>query len=547
MDADTLLDRMTLEEKVGQLFLLAFEAERIEAAESLFEHFLVGGSYLSNDNLPDPASAALMTRRLQGYAARTRLGIPLLLGADQEGAWCVMYPGSSPGPGNMALGATGDPAHARAIYEVVGRELRAVGVDAPLSPCADCNANPHNVAIGTRSFGERPELVASMTEAAVAGALAAGALPTLKHYPGHGDTTVDSHRGLPTVSRSRDELFSIDLLPFARGVAAGAPIVMTAHILFPALDAERPATLSPVILGDVLRGELGFDGVVLSDSMNMASMRANYDPLEAAVAAINAGVDIVMLAEEHYDHDAGYLARQVALIEGVREAARDGRISEARLDEAVGRVLRLKVGIDVARALDPELVGGPAHRSLELLAARDAVALLRGAGDLIPLPPEGPLTLVNTTRRDAYAILGATRGIGPNQTDAAFDLFAEAVRRRAPGVRVLSAEDVLTGARPSRDGPAVAVTENHPLPGADFDQGSKLDVLRAITEAGERVLVVALRDPYELADLPFVTDYVCAFGPRWCSAEAVAAVVFGETEARGASPVSVPGTDVEAR
>jgi beta-N-acetylhexosaminidase len=419
-------------------------------------------------------------------------------------------------------------------------------VDAPLSPCADCNANPHNAAIGTRSFGERPGLVAAMTEAAVAGALAAGALPTLKHYPGHGDTTVDSHRGLPTVTRSRDELFEIDLLPFARGVAAGAPIVMTAHILFPALDPERPATLSPVILGDVLRGELGFDGVVLSDSMNMASMRANYEPLESAVAAIVAGVDIVMLAEEHYDHDSGYLARQVALIEGVRKAARDGRISEARLDEAAGRVLRLKAGIDAERPRDPGLVGSPAHRDIELAAARDAVAVLQGGGPL-PLASDGPLTLVNTARRDAYDILGDTRGIGPNQTDAGFDLFVAAVRRRAPAVRTLSAEEVLAGARPSADGPVVAVTENHPLPGADFDQRDKLAVLRALAEEGHAPLVVALRDPYELADLPFVSDYVCTFGPRACSAEAAAAVIFGESGARGASPVSVPGTDVAAR
>ncbi len=546
LDVERLLGEMTIDEKVGQLFLLAFDAENNDAAETLFERSFVGGSYLSNDNLPSPAAAAAMTARIQGYAGRTRLGLPVLLGADQEGAWSVMYPGSCPGPGNMALGATGDPGHARAMYRVIGEEVRAVGLHATFGPCADCNTNPANAIIGTRSFGERPELVAAMTEAAVAGVLDAGAIATLKHYPGHGDTTTDSHRGLPTVERGRDELFATDLLPFARGVAAGAQLVMTAHILFPALDRQRPATLSPVILGDILRGELGFDGVVISDSMNMASMRANYDPLDAATQAINAGVDIVMLAEEHYDHDRDYLARQTALIEGVRDAVHARRISQARLDEAVGRVLRLKASVP-QRIPEPESVGSAEHRAVELAAAEAAVAMLRGGGELLPLGGDVPPTLVNTTRRDAYAILGSTRGIGPNQTDPAFDLFVDAVRRRAPAARAVSAEDVLLGAIPGGDGLLVAVTENHPLPGTDFDVLGRDGVLAALHRSGQPVLVVALRDPYELAELDEATDYLCAFGPRWCSAEAAARVLFGEAEPVGASPVSIPGSGIEAR
>jgi beta-N-acetylhexosaminidase len=546
MDADRLLGEMTLEEKVGQLFMLAFEAQNMDAAETLFERYFVGGSYLSNDNLPTPATAAATTSRIQGYAARTRLGIPVLLGADQEGAWSVMYPVSCPGPGNMALGATGEPGLARAMYRVIGEEIRAVGLHATFGPCADCNTDPANAIIGTRSFGQSPELVAAMTEAAVTGVLESGAIATLKHYPGHGDTRLDSHRGLPTVGRSRDELFDLDLLPFARGVAAGAHMVMTAHILFPALDPERPATLSPVILGEILRGELGFDGVVISDSMNMKSMRANYDPVDAATQAINAGVDIVMLAEEHYDHDSGYLNRQVELIEGVRTAIREGRISESRLDEAVGRTLRLKASV-AAPTAGVETVGSNEHQRVELDAARAAMAILRGSLELLPVHPGAPLTLVNTTARSAYDVLGATRGIGPNQTDAAFDLFLASVRQRTPGVTVLSAEQVLAGERPGHQGLVVAVTENHPLPGIDFDRSIAVDVLRALTAGGHLVQVMALRDPYELTELPFVEDYLCAFGPRRCSAQAAAEVLFGEATARGASPVSVPGAGIEAR
>jgi len=546
MDVDRLLGEMTLDEKVGQLFLLAFEADDVDAAETLFERYFVGGAYLSNDNLPTPTVAAEMTQRIQGLAQRTRLGIPVLLGADQEGAWSVMYPGSCPGPGNMALGATGDPRHAQRMYRVIGEEIRAVGLHAAFGPCADCNTKPDNAIIGTRSFGELPALVGEMTAAAVGGLLAAGAIPTLKHYPGHGDTTLDSHRGLPTVERGRDELFETDLLPFARGVEAGAPLVMTAHILFPALDADRPATLSPVILDDILRGELGFDGAVISDSMNMKPMRARYDPVDAATQAVNAGVDIVMLAEEHYDHDSDYLERQVALIEGIRTAVRDGRISESRLDEAVGRTLRLKATVGEADP-SPESVGSELHRAVELAAARAATAMLRGSLELLPVHPGAPLTIVNTTLRSAYDILGSTRGIGPNQTDPASELFVDAVRKRSPDVRVLSAEQVLDGERPDRDGLVVAVTETHPLPGVDFDRSVVIDVLHRLSDGGHLVQLVALRDPYELGDLSFIHDYICTFGPRWCSAEAAAEVMFGEIQAHARSPVSVAGTGIEAR
>jgi beta-N-acetylhexosaminidase len=201
----------------------------------------------------------------------------------------------------------------------------------------------------------------------------------------------------------------------------------------------------------------------------------------------------------------------------------------------------------VPSELAPASVGSGPHREVELEAARAAVSILRGSLELLPVRPGDPLTLVNTTARSAYDILGATRGIGPNQTDAAFDLLVAAVRERTARAQVLSAEQVLAGERPSHQGLVVAVTENHPLPGVDFDRSTAVEVLRALSEGGHLVQVVALRDPYELADLPFIGDYLCAFGPRPCSAQAAAEVLFGEVTARGASPVSIPGTGIGAR
>jgi beta-N-acetylhexosaminidase len=544
---DALLHEMSLDEKIGQMFLLAFAKNRLDEARVLFARHFVGAAYISNDNVPSPQAAAALVSAIQGYAANTRLQVPLLLGVDQEGAWSVMTPGSSPGPGNMALGATGQPDAARQMYGVIGRELRAVGLNTLLAPCADCNSNPHNSIIGVRSFGQSPALVARMTAAAVTGAHEGGIIATLKHFPGHGDTTLDSHRGLPTVNRSADALREIDLHPFAAGIQAGADMVMTAHIIFPAIDPDNPATLSSALLQGVLRGELGFDGVILSDSMNMRAMLAHFPPAEAAVRAFAAGVDLLMLAEEHYSHDAGsYLRQQTALLTAVRQALDDGRLSLARVDDAVRRVLTLKHAYGLwpgtpAPPLTAGDVGLAAHAQVELAVARSAVAVLRDRTRQVPLPRAAAITLVNTTVRSAYAILGTTRGIGPNQTVPAYDTFAEALRARFPDVVELTAEDILGGVLPGL-GSIVAVTENYPLPGMDFDQTSQRAVMERLHAAApERLIVAALRDPYELAALPDVGTYVCAFSFRPCAAQALVDVLSGEFDARGHSPVSVSG------
>src|SRR5262245_40077297 len=289
MDIRQLLGSMTLEEKIGQMFLLAFSKDRLDEARVLFQDYFVGASYISNDNVPDPDSAAALTTKLQQYAASTRLKIPLLLGVDQEGVWSVMFPASSTGPGNMALGAAHSAGNATRMYRVFGQELSAVGLNASFSPCADCNSNPNNSAIGMRSFGEKPALVGALTAAAVQGAHEGGIATAIKHFPGHGDTTIDTHRGLATVSRTSDELFKIDLYPFTQGIRAGTDMVMTSHIIFTALDPDNPATLSTTILQDVLRGELGFQGVIISDSMNMHSMKRNYRQEDSAIRAFQAG------------------------------------------------------------------------------------------------------------------------------------------------------------------------------------------------------------------------------------------------------------------
>ncbi len=549
MNIESTIASMTTEEKVGQMFMLAFSGDQLDEARILMQEHLVGGAYISNDNVPTAAVAVNLCNTLQSYAANTRLGIPLLLGCDQEGTWSVITAESAMGPGNMALGASSDPQCAYDMYGVIAREMSAVGLNVVLGPAADCNSNPHNSIIGMRSFGEKPDLVADMTAAAVRGLQDNGSVATLKHFPGHGDTTLDSHRGLPTVTRARADLMRIDLRPFAAGIDAGAKIVMTSHIIFSALDPERPATLSPVILGDLLRGELGFEGLVVSDSMNMHSMKRNYDPTDAAIQAFKAGVDLMMLAEEHYDHDASqYLENQRALIGAIIRAVDEGVISAERVDEAVRHVLRLKqeAGFTTEPRKGKAVVGVEANRAIELQVARRAVSVLRDRDGLLPLRPSTPITLVNTTKRSAYEVLTQTRGIGPNQATAAFDVFAQTLAANCSDLSIVAAEEYVEEAIPA-EGFVVAVTENYTLPGMDFDQSRQAEIIRSLHQsAGERLVAVALRDPYELADFPDIGAYICSFSFRPCAAQAAAEVLLGETEARGRSPVSVPGTDLQA-
>ncbi|HWE60370.1 MAG TPA: glycoside hydrolase family 3 N-terminal domain-containing protein [Chloroflexota bacterium] len=545
------IETLSLEEKVGQLFLLAFEGETVADAEILLGRYLVGGVYLSQDNLTGIDQAVALLSALQDLGASTPHGLPIFAACDQEGAWTVLNPQTSSGPGNLALGAT-QAAQVEKMYAVIGRELHALGISAALAPVADVNTNPRNPIIGTRSFGEDPERVALAVAAAVRGLHRGGVRSCLKHFPGHGDTAQDTHRGLATVVRDRRQLDAGDLVPFRTGIAAGADIVMTAHLFYPALDAEWPATLSPAILTGLLREELGFDGVILTDSFNMGSIRRAYAPSEAVVRAINAGADMVLLAEERYgDEPVDYLAHQVALIEAVRAAAHAGAIPEARLNQAVGRVLRLKAAASLFGAPHPNpgeahrIVGSAPHRATALESARAAVTLVRNLDGQVPLrlAAAAPLALVSAVDPAAHAALRRMRGIGPNVSEPPTAVLWREIARRHPTTEQLTLldADAVAAHLPALSAAAAVVvaTENYPLPGFDFPTAGQRAVLEALLATGIAPIVIGLRDPYELADLPGIRTYLSALGYASVCAQAAAEVLFGERAAVGRLPVSV--------
>ncbi len=505
--------------KSGELFLLAFAGEDSKPAVEMIQDYGLSGLYLSNDNIPNSYSASNLSKILQTAANYHGDSLPLLLGVDQEGSWSVMAEDSNPGPGNLALGAAGELSLTERRFKDIAEELRQSGLNLVFSPCADVNTNPLNAIIGMRSFGTEAKKVGAHVAAAVKGAKSGGILTTLKHFPGHGDTNIDSHRDLPTVKRSKNDVWEIDLAPFRDGINAGVDVVMTSHIIFESLDADNPATFSKIILQEILRDKLGFNGVVISDSMNMHALQKHFKPVNAAVAALVAGVDLIMLAEEHYDHDGNYQNRQRFLIEGVSKAIHDGQIPEKILSSAFERIrnLRRKVGEEFTE----KLIGKNWNQSSKKTAEK-AIRLLQQHRDW-SLPDHGCiLNVVRASPEEAFESVVQTRGIGPNPNVSSFNAFINELKKY---FEVFTREIN----EKFRDQPEhlVVVLENYTLPGLDFDRSFDQETIDWVKKfPHDRITVVALRDSFDLPDTKPLTT-LCTYSFREESAIAAAKCLAG--------------------
>ena len=397
---DDTLRRLTLDEKVGQLLMPSFRAiytsndsETYEELHALVREQQVGGlimfagrtpqpavllnPHYSRTGLGEPLNAASLINRLQAAAP-----VPLLVTADFETGVGFRLEGATVFPNAMAFGAAGDPRLAFEAARITAAEARAIGVHVNFAPVVDVNNNPRNPVINIRSFGEDPERVGMLAAAYVEGLRAGGMLATVKHFPGHGDTDVDSHLGLPIIHHARARLDRMELVPFRAGFAAGADAVMTAHIELPALDPApaTPATFSPAIVERLLREELGFDGLVFTDSMRMRAVSELVPPGEAALRAVAAGHDVVLHSPD-----------PVAAIGGIKAAASAADLAEERIDRSVRRILNAKARLGLHRqravSLDdlPAVVGTRAHGEVAREASERSLTLIKDDQSFVPL------------------------------------------------------------------------------------------------------------------------------------------------------------------
>ncbi|MGW3267747.1 glycoside hydrolase family 3 protein [Streptomyces sp. NPDC001056] len=550
-----LISGMSLEEKVGQLFVMrvygasatAPDQADIDAnlgelgvrtAAELIAKYRVGGIiyFTWAHNTRNPHQIADLSNGIQKASLEQPRGLPMLIATDQEhGAVCRVGEPATLFPGAMAIGAGGSAADARTLGRISGAELRALGINQDYSPDADVNVNPANPVIGVRSFGADPAAVAELVAAEVKGYQSSRVAATAKHFPGHGDTAVDSHYGFPVITHSRELWEKLDAVPFRSAIAAGIDSVMTAHIQFPALDdSGDPATLSEPILTGILRGELGYDGVVITDSLGMEGVRTKYGDDRVPVLALKAGVDQLLNPPSI---ETAWNA--------VLKAVQDGELTEARLDESILRILRMKSRLGlfgepyVDRAGVDRVVGTRSHLATADRIAERTTTLLVNEDATLPL---------DHRRQPRLLVVGADPASPSGTTGPPTGVLAAALTESGFTATALS-----TGTSPSaatidqavaaaRDADAVVVGTYNVTAGS-----SQRTLVDRLVATGKPVVALAVRNPYDVAHLPSVR--ACLASYCWTDVElrAAARVIAGRVRPRGKLPVPVQRADDPTR
>jgi beta-N-acetylhexosaminidase len=572
--ADKTLRKLSLEEKIGQMFMMRGRAEFLNVTSPDYlqlrdqiHRYHIGGVLLTvRTDGPfllrnQPYEAATFTNHLQSESR-----LPLIFAADFERGLCTRLNGATVFPHAMAFGATGNPLYVEGFAQIVAQESRAIGVQWNLFPIADVNSNPANPIINTRSFGEDPKQVSEMVAAYIHAARDAGMMTTAKHFPGHGDTESDSHLELARVGGDLHHLQNIELPPFEQAIAAGVDSIMVAHVTVPTLDPDpgRVASTSPLVIENLLKGQLGFKGLVVPDAMDMnALMRlfVGHDAnpsARAAVAAIKAGNDMILIPA---DLDAAY--------NGLLNAVRSGEISEARIDDSVRKILATKatLGLHKARFVDidalPSLIATPEHVAFGQLVADAAITLVRDNGQVLPLkktPGNGTSTpgLSYQAEQEAGKRTLAVIFSDDVRTDSGRALERE-LRARIPDANVIYVDPRIAAAMTPQVMQAVNEAQNIiaavfliPTAGkAVRVQGTvqnaiglteaPADLLRQmLARAAPHTVVLAVGTPYVAAEFPEVQTYMCTFSAASISEFSAVKALFGEIPIRGHLPVTIP-------
>ena len=412
---DSLLSNMSLRQKITQMMMVDFRQWKTADYEAksdftkmnsevqkIVEDYDFGSVIFFANNIKETEQSFDLTMDLQKAATKDN-GIPLLITTDQEGGIVYRLGSGTALPGNMALGATGDVNNAKIAGKIIGSELSSLGINTTLAPVVDVNNNANNPVIGLRSYGEDAEMVGKMASAEIEGLAEYNVIGCAKHFPGHGDTATDSHYGLPMVDKSKEELLNNELKPYQVAINQGIEMIMSAHILYPQLDdttvyseqtkkqEKLPSTLSHKILTNLLKEEMGFKGVVVTDAMNMAGIAATYDEVQAVKLAINAGVDLICMPTNITCLED--MSKLDAIIDGVEKAVNDGEIQESRLDDAVTRILTLKENKGILDwkesnySLEKALatVGSDENKAKEREIAAKAVTVVKNENNTLPL------------------------------------------------------------------------------------------------------------------------------------------------------------------
>ncbi len=513
-------------DQVAGLLMFGFEGT---AASDLPRDLVsqAGGVILFRRNLKDAQQVRELTDAIRSLAHDNEA--PPLIALDQEGGTVsrLAQIGTTT-PSAMALGAVRDPAATESMYHLIGDELGTLGFTIDFAPVADINNNPDNPVIGLRSFGDDPHAVGLNVRAAVRGLHGASVAATAKHFPGHGDTTIDSHFGLPSIPHDLAHVRAVELVPFSAAIAEGVDAIMTAHALFPAIEERgKPATLSHRILSEFLRGELQYEGVVITDCMEMKAIEAHHTPEQAAVEAVAAGADLILFS---HTPDKARRAR-----DALRAAVLDGRLSGERVQQSLQRVAKLRLRL-VASISQPRLdaVGGERHKQAALAVARRAITLVRDPNSTLPLRlTKGERLLVIEFGEDqSSGVEDVDRHrrtiIGPALGGSEARLH-EQVRSLDPSGHEYKQMLMASGSANA----VIAITtraKQHPL---------QARAVADLAMLGKRVIAIAGREPYDAEVLPGALTVIASFGEDPGAMQAAADLILGRISASGKLPVSL--------
>lgn len=407
---DEIIKKMSTEEKIGQMITVDIQnwnGEALTIMEDEISEIIsknaVGGVILFEENLQNEQQIVNLTTALQSSAKKSKNGIPLFISTDQEGGEVVRLKTGTSLSGNMSLGAINNGADAKKAGSIIGAELSALGINVDYAPSLDVNSNPENPIIGLRSFSSNPQIVSNLGVQMIKGIQEKNVIASAKHFPGHGDTSTDSHTSLPTVNKTMEQLKKCELIPFENAVKNSVDMIMTAHIQFPQIETNTvkseltqdeivlPATLSKTFVTDLLRNKMGYNGVVTTDAMNMEAISSNFGMAQACILAINAGVDELLMPVSLTNADSG--VELASLIGNIKSAVVNGVIKEETINSAVKRILTLKEkrGILDYSAPNAEnaqaVVGSVEHHEIEDDIATKAITVLKNDNNVLPFKP----------------------------------------------------------------------------------------------------------------------------------------------------------------
>ncbi|MEK6322957.1 MAG: glycoside hydrolase family 3 N-terminal domain-containing protein [Acidobacteriota bacterium] len=535
------LASLTLDEKIGQLIIpatvgmfLSQDSEAFKQARRDITEFHVGGYHMLGEVniLHEPAGVALFINHLQELAK-----VPLWITADFEGGVGLRYIGATRLPRAMAMGATANPEFAYQAGRITAEEARALGVQVNFYPVVDVNNNARNPIINIRSFGGDPQLVSRMARAYIRGSQEHGVMATAKHFPGHGDTSTDSHLELPIIDVDRARLNAIELPPFQAAIEEGVGGVMSAHIALPRIETDNlPATLSAKMLTGVLRGELKFKGVIFTDAMNMRGIVAHYSEGEAAVRAVKAGADIVL-----------YPPSVEKAFLGLKQAVQSGELTEPRIDESVRRILTAKarLGLDRDRLVDinklDKVLGSSDHQQTAQQIIESAITLVRDKRNALPLKlaPENKVLFIT--------IVDNSEGWRDGVPGRAF--FAGLVKRHPNSITVYVTDktspaefDLIKKLAAFSDVVIVNgfIRVSSFKGSIDMSEG-EINLLRHLSAIEKPFAFVLYGSPYLLSFVPELPTYVLAYEYYPAAEEAALKAVLGEIGFKGKLPIELPG------